>query len=177
MEATSRSRQPLRPELEPQLAAAELQYPQVLQLIKDYDEASDEGDEAGIQAVIEQLCALTGKKITNADLFEYWEAGDAQELAFDLLQPVPVRVADLTPAEVAEIVYRLYDSPADPDSEVEAEDTRPYTPYFWLDNYYHDLLRVNLPNAYRFELFGRQKGKDGAYYEPTPAEIIARLLA
>ena len=174
MEATPHRRQPLRPELEPPLDALQ-HYPQVLQLIYDYDDASDNGDEAGVRAVVEQLCALTGKAITEADLWEYWEAGGADEHAFYLLLPVPVRVAGITPAEVAEVVHRLYDPPVEPDAE--PKDGMPYTTQFWLDSYYHDLLRVNLPDTYRNELFNQHKGPDGTFRELTPDEIIARLLA
>ncbi|MGI4871905.1 MAG: hypothetical protein ACRYFX_12105 [Janthinobacterium lividum] len=174
-EATSNF-QPLRAELEPQLAVAEQRFPHILRLITDYDEASDDGDEAKIQAVVESLRQLTGKDISEADLFEYYEAGSKEELALRLALPAPMVVAAITKAEVLEILRRLQE-PQDFTKPWEELSFAEQVGLYYLVEYYQELLKINFPTTCRHRDFGRRWGPDGRYYKLTREELAARLLA
>lgn len=174
-EATS-SFQPLRVELEPQLAVAEQRFPQVLRLLTDYDEASDNGEEAKIQAVVESLRQLTIKDIAAADLFEYYEAGSKEELAVRLALPAPLWVGHISRAELLEILRRLV-APVEPTREWQAMKLTEQINSYYLADYYHGLLKLNFPERYRYQDFSRRRGPDGQYYTLSAEEIASKLLA
>ncbi|MDJ0366570.1 hypothetical protein QMK33_15530 [Hymenobacter sp. H14-R3] len=168
---------PLRPELKPQLSRAEQRYPRVLHLIAEYDAASDHGDEAGLKKVLEQLKSLTGKPISESDLFEYYESGSKEELAFRFSLPPPVRVENITQGEVIELVNRLTKQVEEPAEEWQNLTFAQQFSQYYLEDYYYELLKINCPKNYNYSYFTRQKRKNGTYYRLTPAEIIARFLA
>lgn len=177
MESNSPDFKSLRPALEPQLSRAEQRYLRVVQLITAYDAASDQGDEARIKAVLEQLKKLIDKEVSESDLFEYYESGSKEELAFRLSLPPPVRVENITRGEITELVNRLTRQVEEPAEEWQNLTFAQQFNQYYLADYYHELLRINCPKNYNYKYFTRQKRQDGTYYELTPAEIIAQFLA
>lgn len=68
----------LRDEIECNIIKAKQIYPQVLDLIDKYDNVCNIEDKEKCVEIIQQLSILTGKHITENDLFEHWE-GDGTE--------------------------------------------------------------------------------------------------
>ena len=96
----------LRKEIEPQFEIAEQRYSEVLKLILDYTDHCDEnGDEDNTEYQIleEKLHKLTGKDMSQFDLWEWWEADGAENSAFDISLPEPQIVEDITKEELAEM--------------------------------------------------------------------------
>lgn len=89
----------LRKEIEPQFDIAEQHYPEILKLILDYTDYCDEnGDEdnAEYTKLEEKLHKLTGKDMSQFDLWEWWEGDGAENIAFDISLPKPLIVKDIT---------------------------------------------------------------------------------
>ncbi len=154
---------------------AEERFPSVLLSLEEYaKEVDTSGDEDGKQyQVLEKyLHGLTNKDISKFNLYEWWEEEGAEVLAFRISLPDPVFVSDITFDEVAEIVRRIkeYDF-SNAHSGTFAADFQNY-----LDNYYHDFLKLNFPDAYRVKLFQRNRAKDGSYFEYPIDEIISALM-
>jgi hypothetical protein len=162
----------LRVALEPQLTVAAQRYPQAVKLLTAYDEADDQ--EA--QAMIEALQQLTGKPVSEADLFEYYEASSKEELAWQLSLPAPQLVEHITNAELAEIVRRLHEFSA-PTKEWDDLTLEEQASLLYLAGYYHNLLKLHFPASYRYQYFNRYKGPDGQYHTLSQEEIVAKLLA
>jgi hypothetical protein len=168
----------LRVALEPQLAVAAQRYPQAVALLTAYDEARDNADNADEQVlvIIEQLRQLTKKPVSEADLFEYYEASSKEELAWQLSLPAPQLVEHIIEAEVTEIVRRLHEPKAFT-QEYDILTFEKQMSLYYLDDYYHKLLKLHFPARYNYQYFGRRKGPDGRYYTLSTAEIVAKLLA
>jgi hypothetical protein len=165
----------LQTALEPRLAIAAQRYPQVVALLTAYDEATDRGDGEKVQAIIEMLQQLIDKPITEADLFEYYEASSKEELAIQLALPAPQLVEHISRPELVEIVRRLQEPPA-PALAWSALSVEEQISSYYLADYYHGLLKLNFPTRYRYHYFGRCKGAGGQYYTLSTEEIVAKLL-
>ena len=126
--------------------------------------------------IVEQLRQLTKKPVSEADLFEYYEASSKEELAWQLSLPAPQLVAHITKKEVTEIVRRLHE-PAAPTQEYATLSFEEQMSLYYLADYYHKLLKLHFPARYNYQYFGRRKGPDGRYYTLSTAEIVAKLLA
>lgn len=166
----------LRVALEPQLAVAAQRYPQAVKLLTAYDEACDKAADQEAQTIIEALQQLTGKPVSEADLFEYYEASSKEELAWQLSLPAPQQVERITKDEVAEIVRRLHE-PSAPTTEWADLTLEEQVSLYYLADYYHNLLKIHLPASYRYQYFNRYKGPDGQYQTLSQEEIVAKLLA
>lgn len=166
----------LRVALEPQLTVAAQCYPQAMKLLTAYDEACDKADNQEAQTVIEALQQLTGKPVSEADLFEYYEASSKGELAWQLALPAPQQVEHITKAEVVEIVRRLREFSA-PTKEWDDLTLEEQASLYYLADYYHNLLKLHFPARYRYQYFSRYKGPDGQYHTLSQEEIVAKLLA
>jgi hypothetical protein len=166
----------LRVALEPQVAVAARRYPQAVALLTAYDEARDEADDEQVLVIIEQLRRLTQKPVSEADLFEYYEASSKEELAWQLSLPAPQWVEHISTPEVTEIVRRLHE----PVALTQAYAALPFEEQmsqYYLADYYHNLLKLHFPARYNYQYFGRLKGPDGQYYTLSTEEIAAKLLA
>ena len=83
----------LRDEIECNIIKAKQIYPQVLDLIDKYDNACNIEDKEKCVEIIQQLSILTGKHITENDLFEHWEGDGTEELAFRFCLSEPPTLA------------------------------------------------------------------------------------
>jgi hypothetical protein len=166
----------MRVALEPQLAVAAQRYPQVVAWLTAYDKACDEADDEQVLVIIEQLRQLTNKPVSEADLFEYYEASSKEALAWQLSLPEPQLVAHITKSEVTEIVRRLHE-PAAPMQEYATLSFEEPMSLYYLADYYHKQLKLHFPTRYNYQYFGRRKGPDGQYHTLSTAEIVAKLLA
>ncbi|WP_460582373.1 hypothetical protein [Hymenobacter arcticus] len=127
--------------------------------------------------MLEHLKELIDREVSESDLFEYYESGSKEELAFRLSLPPPVRVENITKDEVAELINRLTNPFEEPTKSWQNLSFVEQLSQFYLHDYYHELLKLNCFGSYSYKYFNRQKRKDGTYYELTPAEITARFLA
>lgn len=154
---------------------AEERFPSVLLSLEEYaKEVDTSGDEDGkkYQVLEKYLHGLTGKDMAKFNLYEWWEEEGAEVLAFRISLPDPVHVSDITFDEVSEIVRRIkeYDFSNAPSGTFAADFQ------LSLDNYYHDLLKLNFPDTYKLKLFQRNRAKDGSYFEYPIDEIISGLM-
>ena len=166
----------LRKEIEPQFEIAEQRYPEVLKLILDYTDYCDEnGDEDNIeyQKLEEKLHKLTGKDMSQFDLWEWWEADGAENLAFDISLPEPQMVEDITKDELSEIVRRLktYEKPNENDEDFKL--LFYYRPIFG-NGFFEDFLSRNF-RTYKVELFMSHKDKSGNYFEYGADDIVEKI--
>lgn len=170
----------LREEIEPKIIQAEEIYPQVLNLIHEYDDACDNEDDDKCEEVARQLSELTGKEITEEDLFEHWEVDGDNQIAFgfSLAEPT-VLSTPLSKDELFEIVQRIRDPKHDDLKEIAENTPFPKELMWWrLNDYYIDLLELNLKLPKKFSianLFNRQK-VNGEYVEFTSEEILEKIL-
>lgn len=164
----------LRKEIEPDFIIAEKMYPQVLQLIVAYTEYCDEnGDEdhTAYKKLEVTLHEITDKEMSRFNLWEWWEADGAENLAFDIALPAPAIVENITKNELSEIVRRLKTF------ELPKEGTfkdQFYSNLCFGNGYYHQFLKLNFKN-YHLKLFQRNKDKNGNYFEYTHEEITEKL--
>lgn len=171
----------LREEIEPKIAEAETIFPRVLKLIHAYDDAVDEEDEAKCEEVCQQMSELTGKEITEDDLFEHWEEDDDELIAFGLSLADPCTLTvPLSKEELLEIIRRIQDPKHEDLSWVDKKAPFPAT-QMWptLCDYYTALLELNLnlpEDCAVSDFFDSQKVK-GAYREPTPEEVLQKILS
>lgn len=164
----------LRKDIEPDFDTAEKWYPEVLQLILAYTDYCDEqGDEnqSAYQKLEDKLHEMTGKEMFRFNLWEWWEADEAENLAFDIALPDPVIVDNITKNELSEIVRRL--------KTFELPEERSFKAQFYShlcfgNGYYHEFLKLNFKN-YNLKLFQRNKDKDGNYFEYSKEETTERL--
>lgn len=170
----------LREEIEPKIIQAEEIYPQVLNLIHEYDDACDDENDEKCEEIVRQLSELTGKEITEDDLFEHWEVDGDDQIAFGFSLAEPSLLSSsLSKDELFEIVQRIRDPKHDDLNYIDKNVPFPKELIWWrLNDYYIDLLELNLKLPKKFSiasLFNRQK-VNGKYVEFTPAEILEKIL-
>lgn len=167
----------LRNEIEPDFETAEKRYPEILKLILDYTDWCDEyGDEDSVEykKLEEKLHAMTGKEMSEFDLWEWWEGDGAENLAFSISLPEPKVVNNLTKEEVAEIVSRLKTFEI-PDPEEDKTFKALFYSYLCFgSDFYPKLLKMN-GFAYDFKLFQSHKDKNGNFFEYSQEEITDQL--
>lgn len=166
----------LRKEIEPQIEIAEQRYPKVLKLILEYTDYCDEnGDEdnSEYEKLENKLNKITGKDMSEFDLWEWWEGDGAENLAFDISLPEPQTVDDITKEELTEIISRLktYQQPDENDESFRALF---YHRTLFGNDYYYNFLEQNF-TTYDPQLFQRQKDKNGNYFEYNTEEIVEKL--
>lgn len=170
----------LRDEIEPKIIQAEEIYSQVLDLIHEYDDACDDEDDDKCEEVTRKLSELTGKEITEDDLFEHWEVDGDDQIAFGFSLAEPTILSTpLSKDELFEIVQRIRDPKHDDLKEI-AENAPFPKELMWsrLNDYYIDLLELNLKLPKKFSiasLFNRQK-VNGVYVEYTSEEILEKII-
>ena len=163
----------LRPELEPQIEIAEKRYAGILNLILDYTNFIDEnGDEDGSEykALAYKLHVLTNKDISKFNLWEYWEEEGPEVLAFRIGLPDPPKSGQFSKEELMEVIRRLKTFEVPKGTE---ESFREQFKHYLAD-YYHQLLALNF-KRYTYQLFNRQKDKDGNYFEYGVEEISEKI--
>lgn len=170
----------LREEIEPKIIQAEEIYPQVLNLIHEYDDACDNEDDDRCEEIVRQLSELTGKEITEDDLFEHWEVDGDDQIAFGFSLAEPsILYTPLSKDELFEIVRRIRDPKHDDLRYIEEKALFPKELIWWrLNDYYIELLELNLKLPKKFSiasLFNRQK-VNGEYVEFTSEEILKKIL-
>ncbi len=163
----------LRKEIEPEFDIAEKLYSQVLKLILDYTEFCDEnGDEENIEYknLEEKLHLLTGKDMTQFNLWEWWEEDGAENLAFNISLPDPKKLNDISKNELFEIVdlIKTFEEPEDNTSEFISTF---YRNTIYGNGYFKKFLEKNFKN-YKPNLFNRNKDKNGNYFEYEVHEIV-----
>ncbi|MGN7863881.1 hypothetical protein [Chryseobacterium sp. 22458] len=166
----------LRDEIEPDFETAEKRYPEVLKLILDYTEWCDEhGDEDSVEykKLEDRLHSITGKDISQFNLWEWWEGDGAENLAFSISLPEPEIVNNLTKDEVAEIVRRLKTFEI-LDAENGAFKSLFYNYICFGSDFYPKFLKMN-GLAYDIKLFQSHKDKNGNYFEFSREEITDQL--
>ena len=100
----------LRKEIEPDFETVEKRYPIALKAIMSYTAYCDEnGDEDLVEynKLADYLHQLTGKDMSQFNLWEWWEEEGAEVLAFRIVLPEPQCVHNITMDEVHEVVKRL----------------------------------------------------------------------
>lgn len=100
----------LRKEILPDCETAKKLYPEVLKLILEFTDYCDEnGYEDNIECpkLENKLSQMTGKDISQYNLWEWWEEEGAEVLAFRISLPIPKVVDTITKEELIEIVKRL----------------------------------------------------------------------
>ena len=100
----------MRKELKPDMEIAEKLYPKIKELIEEYTEYCDEnGDEEDIEykKLENKLHEITGKDMSQYNLWEYWEGEGLEVLSFRIALPEPNIVTDITKDELNEIVKIL----------------------------------------------------------------------
>lgn len=166
----------LRSGIEPDWAMAEKRYPEVLRLILEYtDRCDEEGDENSIEykKLEDKLHSMTGKDMSQFNLWEWWEADGAENLSFDISLPDPEIVEGLTKDEVAEIVKRVSTFEL-PDNEGESFKSLFHSRICFGNGYYQQFLKLNC-KGYDIKLFQAHKDKEGNYFEYSQEEIINQL--
>ncbi|CAM3514043.1 hypothetical protein STSO111631_22075 [Stackebrandtia soli] len=161
----------LRAILEPDLAAAERTRESVLRLIRELmSVADDDPDSAEAEAKLTaaRIGELTGKTVAPHSLLLAWEEEGEEVAAFRVSLPDPPVVADISRAELTEIVGRVID-PVFPDDE------SPLGVFgVYLGSWYRALLSRNFAN-YSPRLFNRVRGSDGTWANPTVAGVAEAL--
>ncbi|MFC2264241.1 MAG: hypothetical protein ACFNM7_03330 [Prevotella conceptionensis] len=163
----------LRKEIEPDFETVERLYPEVLKIIMDYTEYCDEnGDEdnAEYEKTANTLHQMTGKDMSQYNLWEWWEEEGAEVLAFRISLPHPKVVDKVTKEELTELVRRLktFISADEQDKSLKAQFR------YYLDEYYTHFLELNF-KSFDHTFFERNKDENGKYFEYTQEQIIERL--
>lgn len=166
----------LRKEIEPQFDIAEKVYPEILKSILDYTEFCDENsDEDNVEYKIleDKLNKLTGKDMSQFNLWEWWEEDGAENLAFDISLPNAKQIDEITSAELFEIVRRLktFEEPDENDQSFKAMF---YIRTVFGNSYFDKFLELNF-KTYDVKLFQRNKDKNGNYFEYSIDEIVEKL--
>ena len=166
----------LREEIEPSFDVAEQRYPEVLRLILEYSDYCDEhGDEDSkeYQRLENKLYEMTGKEMSQFNLWEWWEGNGAEYLSFDISLPDPKVVKDITKDELAEIVKRMSTFEA-PDLNDKSFKGMFYSYICFGSDYFPQFLKLNF-KSYDIKLFQAHQDKNGNYYEYSPEEITEAL--
>ena len=163
----------LRKEIEPDFETVEKRYPIALKAIMSYTAYCDEnGDENLVEynKLADYLHQLTGKDMSQFDLWEWWEEEGVEVLAFRIVLPEPQCVHNISMDELYEVVKRLktdiYTSPEDGSLKEIFK--------YHLDEYYKLFLERNF-NTYDPKLFERNINDKGEYFEYTEAQIVQML--
>ncbi|PBI87593.1 hypothetical protein BSF41_30300 [Flavobacterium sp. ACN2] len=164
----------LRKEIEPQLEVAEKLYSKILKSLIEYAEFCDENDDeenVEYQKLEEKLHILTRKDMTQFNLWEWWEEEGVEVLAFRIALPNPLEVENITKEELSEIICnRLQWSDDFDDDNFNGKFS------LYLDNYYHDFLKLNFKRTYNYsKIFCTQKNKDKSIFELTNEEKVEKL--
>ena len=162
----------LRKEIEPQLEIAESRYQKILDLILAYTDYCDEnGDEdnSEYEKLENRLHEMTGKEMSQFNLWEWWEEEGAEVLSFRIALPNPIKVNDVTKEELTEIVKRAKTFDLNENEESFKGQFR-----YYLNDYYRDFLELNF-KSFKHNFFHRQKDKSGNYFEYSVSEIVEKL--
>ena len=163
----------LRKEIEPDFETVEKRYPIALKAIMSYTAYCDEnGDEDLVEYnnLADYLHQLTGKDMSQFNLWEWWEEEGAEVLAFKIVLPEPQCVYNITMDEVHEIVKRLKTDIYTPSEDGSLKEIFKYH----LDEYSKLFLERNF-NTYDPKLFERNINDKGEYFEYTEAQIVQML--
>jgi len=162
----------MRKQLEPNWEAAEKLYPAIKTLIEKYtaycDENGDE-DSAEYKKLENELHEMTGKDMSEYNLWEWWEGEGLEVLSFRIALPEPGFVQDISKDELLEIVNKIKTG-----TQGIGEDNFESDFSIYVDDYYHKLLKHNF-KKYKYEYFNRQKGRDGKYFEYSAEEIAEKI--
>lgn len=169
----------LRKEIEAQFDIAEKRYPEILKSITDYAEFCDEnGDEGNIEyeKLENKLHKLTRKDISKFNLWEWWEEEGAEVLAFRIALPNPIRVDNVTKEELSEIVRNRIECNKESKLKNDIEGQSFNEQFrFYMDQYYHEFLKINFKTYDYKRIFGQQKDKNKKVFWFTNAEKIDKL--
>ena len=163
----------LRKEIEPDFETVEKRYPIALKAIMSYTAYCDEnGDEDLVEynKLADYLHQLTGKDMSQFNLWEWWEEEGAEVLAFKIVLPEPQCIHNITMDEVHEVVKRLKTDIYTPSEDGSLKELFKYH----LDEYYKLFLERNC-NTYDPKLFERNINDKGEYFEYTEAQIVQML--
>jgi len=163
----------LRKEIEPDFQTLEKRYPEVLKLIlaySDYCEENRDEDNTEYQKLENTLHEMTGKDMSQFNLWEWWEEEGAEVLAFRISLPAPKIIEPITKDELVEIVRRqkTFVMQDEDDKSLKGQF------HYHLDDYFIDFLTLNFTTFDRC-LFQRQKDKQGNYFEYNQNEIVEKL--
>ena len=161
----------IRKELEPDFETAEKLYPEVLKLILEYADFCDEnGDEdnSEYEKLENKLHLITGKDMSQFNLWEWWEEESVEVLAFRISLPELQKIENITIDELREIVRRqkTWEEPHPNDKSFKGQ-FQDYVEYY-------DFLRLNF-KKFNPELFNSHKDKNGSYFEYSQDEIVEKL--
>ncbi|MGD1841028.1 MAG: hypothetical protein ACFB0B_09050 [Thermonemataceae bacterium] len=164
----------LRKALAPNLQVASELYPvvkkKILGFIDFWDTHPDEATSKH-KEVEEELKNLTGKDMSQFNLWEYWEEDGVENLAFRISLPNPTKVPDFKKSELKEVLTRIktFEAPT-------AYKNNEFLMVAWANkaDYYRELLKVNF-DKYDFKFFIRNKNKAGDYFEYSVEEIVEKL--
>ncbi len=163
----------LRKEIEPDFETVEKRYPIALKAIMSYTAYCDEnGDEDLVEynKLADYLHQLTGKDMSQFNLWEWWEEEGAEVLAFRIVLPEPQCVHNISMDELYEVVKRLKTDIYTPSEDGSLKEIFKYH----LDEYYKLFLERNF-NTYDPKLFERNINDKGEYFEYTEAQIVQML--
>lgn len=163
----------LRKEIEPDFETVEKRYPIALKAIMSYTAYCDEnGDEDLVEynKLADYLHQLTGKDMSQFNLWEWWEEEGAEVLAFRIVLPEPQCVHNISMDELYEVVKRLKTGIYIPSEDGSLKEIFKYH----LDEYYKLFLERNF-NTYDPKLFERNINDKGEYFEYTEAQIVQML--
>lgn len=156
----------LRKEIEPDFDVASQRYPEVLRLVLEYSDYCDEhGDEDSkeYEKLENKLQEMTGKEMSQFNLWEWWEGDGAEHLSFDISLPDPKVVTDITKDELAEIIRRMSTF------EIQDPNDKSFKGLFYSyicfgSDYFPKFLKLNF-KGYNIKLFQSHKDKNDNYYE------------
>ena len=163
----------LRKEIEPDFETVEKRYPIALKAIMSYTAYCDEnGDEDLVEynKLADYLHQLTGKDMSQFNLWEWWEEEGAEVLAFRIVLPEPQCVHNISMDELYEVGKRLKTDIYTPSEDGSLKEIFKYH----LDEYYKLFLERNF-NTYDPKLFERNINDKGEYFEYTEAQIVQML--
>lgn len=163
----------LRKEIEPDFETVEKRDPIALKAIMTYTAYCDEnGDEDLVEynKLADYLHQLTGKDMSQFNLWEWWEEEGAEVLAFRIVLPEPQCVHNISMDELYEVVKRLKTDIYTPSEDGSLKEIFKYH----LDEYYKLFLERNF-NTYDPKLFERNINDKGEYFEYTEAQIVQML--
>lgn len=169
----------LRKELEPEsnLEVVQKLYPIIKEKILNFTDFWDnypEKSEERHEELQKELSELTGKDVSQYNLWEYWEEEGIEILSFRISQPKPNKILDFTKEELKEIIRRVMnDSFTPPDTQENEEEFLIFFEVLKQD-FYFDLIKENF-DTYDRRLFMRNKDKKGHYFTYSIDEITEKI--
>jgi hypothetical protein len=166
----------LREKLEPPFEVAEKRYPNVYTSLMEYTDFCDQnGDKEGVayKKLENKLRELTGKDMSEFNLWEWWEEDGAENLAFAISMPAPQKIDAITFDELTELVSRAKGA-ADSGATSQGFRALFYDYLVFSIRYFHKLIELNF-KAYDQKLFNRNKDERGNYFEYSVAEIVEKI--